>query len=62
MALVDTSEPVARRAIQVLREQGLEAPAGQQGRLDLIVTGDRAAFRQRMSELGFAQDTEEARA
>lgn len=60
VALVDTSDPVARRAVQVLHEQGLDAPPGQHGRLDLIVTGDRVAFRQRMSELGFTQHIEEA--
>ena len=54
VGLVDTSEPVARRAVQVLREQGLEAPAGSPGELDIIVSGDRAAFRAVMESLGFA--------
>ncbi len=58
--LIDTSEPVARRAVQVLQEQGLEAGPAQQGRLDIIVSGDRAAFRQRMQELGFELSPEEA--
>jgi glutamate racemase len=59
VAIVDTSEPVARRAVQVLREQGLEAPPDQDGSLDLIVTGDRAAFRESMRKLGFAPSVPE---
>jgi glutamate racemase len=51
--LIDTAEPVARRAIAVLRERGLEAPPGRQGHLDLIVSGDREGFRQVMAGLGF---------
>lgn len=58
--LVDTSEAVARRAVQVLREAGTEAPPGASGPLDLIVSGDRAAFRSTMKSLGFAQALEEA--
>lgn len=58
--LIDTSEPVARRAVQVLKEQGLEAPAGESGRLDIIVSGDRDAFRQRLKELGFEPSPQEA--
>jgi glutamate racemase len=57
---VDTSEPVARRAVQVLQEQGLAAPASQRGSLDLIVTGDREAFRTTMEHLGFASSAREA--
>jgi glutamate racemase len=54
IAIVDTSEPVARRALQVLDESGLAAPVGAFGSLDLIVTGDRMAFRQKMEKLGFS--------
>lgn len=54
VALIDTSEPVARRAAQLLRELDMEAPANQQGRLDLIVSGDRETFRSTMAKLGFA--------
>ena len=53
LALVDTSEPVARRAQQVLVERGLEAPPGANPELDLIVSGDRASFRAVMQGLGF---------
>ncbi len=53
LALVDTSEPVARRAVQLLAERGLEAPPGEHGALDLIVSGDRASFRAVMEGLGF---------
>jgi glutamate racemase len=59
VAIVDTSEPVARRAVQVLREMGLGAPASQRGSLDLIVTGDRAAFREAMERLGFERNMSE---
>ncbi len=54
LAIVDTSEPVARRARQVLDERGLAAPPGAHGSLDLIVTGNREEFRSRMERLGFA--------
>jgi len=60
VALVDTSEAVARRAVQVLESEGLAAPPGQAGQLDLIVTGDRAAFRSLMEQLGFAAQPVEA--
>lgn len=51
--LVDTSEAVARRAAQLLQEQGLEAPPDHVGGLGLVVTGDRVAFRAAMEKLGF---------
>jgi glutamate racemase len=54
LALVDTSEPVARRAVQVLAEQGLATGEREPGGLGLIVTGDREAFRRSMAKLGFA--------
>jgi glutamate racemase len=54
LAIVDTSESVARRILQVLRESGLEAPPGAASELDLIVSGDRAAFRESMTRLGFS--------
>ncbi len=53
VALVDTSEAVARRAVQVLAEMGLEAPQDQVGSIDIIVSGDRQAFREAMERLGF---------
>jgi glutamate racemase len=52
--LVDTSEPVARRAIQVLNEGNALAPGESSGSLDIIVSGDVQAFRLRMAQLGFA--------
>jgi glutamate racemase len=58
--LVDTSDAVARRAVQVLVELGLEAPPGQEGTLDIIVSGDRQAFREAMQRLGFHPATAEA--
>ncbi len=60
VTIVDTSEPVARRAVQVLSEMDIEAPEGQSGGLDIIVTGDRAAFRASMLALGFTPSVEEA--
>jgi glutamate racemase len=59
-AIVDTSEAVARRAVQVLKENGLEAPEDSAGDLDLIVSGDRERFRETMGRLGFAPAPAEA--
>lgn len=53
VALVDTSEPVARRAVQVLELEGLRAPADASGGIDLIVSGDRQAFIAMMDRMGF---------
>lgn len=61
VALVDTSEPVARRAVQVLEAEGLRAPVEAEGGIDLIVTGDRAAFVAKMDRLGFRAPTGAAR-
>jgi glutamate racemase len=58
--LVDTSEAVARRAAAVLDEDGLAAPADQQGGLSLIVSGDADAFRLRAAALGFVPGPEVA--
>jgi glutamate racemase len=60
VTIVDTSEAVARRAVQMLAEQRLEAPGSEAGGLDLIVTGDRAAFRDAMLALGFEPSVREA--
>ncbi len=53
LQLVDTAEPVARRAAQLLVEASLEAPHGENGGLDLIVSGDRGRFRSVMARYGF---------
>jgi glutamate racemase len=58
--VVDTAEPVARRALSVLDELDLRAPADGTGRLDLVVSGGRAEFRARMAALGFAPRPMEA--
>jgi glutamate racemase len=50
--IVNTSEPVARRAVDVLRMERLEAPAGAEGTLDFIVSGDREAFGELLARLG----------
>lgn len=57
IVIIDTSEAVARRAVQVLAESNLEAPAEQTGALDLIVSGDRDQFRAAMAKLGFESAT-----
>lgn len=55
--VVDTSEAVARRAVDVLAEQGIAAPPQQQGELRLIVSHDRARFEAAMEALGFVRDS-----
>lgn len=61
LLVVDTSQAVARRALQVLDEGGLRAPSDQEGELDLIVSGDREQFRAIMQQLGFEPAQVEAR-
>ncbi|PFG74391.1 glutamate racemase [Tepidiforma thermophila] len=58
VTLVDTSEPVARRAVDLLREMDALGPGP--GGIDLIVSQDPEDFRQRMARLGFPPATEEA--
>ena len=53
LQLVDTSEAVARRAVQVLAEHALAAPEGRVGEVRLIVSGDRDRFRASMAAVGF---------
>lgn len=62
LRLVDTSEAVARRAVHVLAESSLAAPTSAAGRLDLIVSGDRARFGATMQALGFEPAREGATA
>ncbi len=57
ITIVDTSEAVARHAINVLAEHGLEAPPDSQGGIDLIVSGDRSQFRAAMESVGFGAAT-----
>ncbi len=52
VAIIDTSEAVARRTIQVLAESGTQAPEGV-GDLAMIVSGDRAEFYAAMQRAGF---------
>ena len=58
VSIVDTSEAVARRALDVLNEQALGAPASQRGSLSLIVSGDTVAFRSAVERMGFAPLTD----
>lgn len=60
LAVIDTSEAVARRALQVLDDGQLRADPGAEGEIDLIVSGDRAAFREAMGRLGFEASVREA--
>lgn len=52
VAIIDTTDAVARRALQVLQEGALEAPPGSQGALDLIISGGHERFRATMQRLG----------
>ncbi len=54
LTLVDTSDAVARRALQVLTERNARTPAAPQasGALDLIVSGNATAFERVMQRLG----------
>lgn len=58
-AIVDTTEAVARRALQVLTDNDARAPAAASGALDIIVSGDRAAFYRSMQRIGFALPVQE---
>lgn len=62
VTIVDTSEAVARRAVQVLDDGGMRADSDNPGQLDLIVSGDAAMFRQAMQNLGFPATPQEATA
>lgn len=60
VSIIDTSEAVARRAVQVLAELDELAPDTREGELGLIVSGDHGEVRQVMAKLGFAQAPMEA--
>jgi glutamate racemase len=60
LALIDTSEAVARRAVQVLAERDELAPPGEPGALDIIVSGDRARFDEVAETLGVVPVATEA--
>ena len=59
--VVDTSEAVARRAVQVLEERGERAGERHQGGLDIIISGDRGAFEAAMRKIQFETTQVEAR-
>jgi glutamate racemase len=40
-AVLDTAEPVARRVVQVLREQNLLKPEGEKGQVEYLTSGDQ---------------------
>lgn len=60
LTIIDTSEAVARRAVQVLDERDARAGSTALGAIDLIVSGDREAFREAMARFGFSEATREA--
>jgi glutamate racemase len=61
LAIVDTSEAVARRTLQVLKESGLEAPQDGPGAVKFVTSGDREAFLRVAGRLGFAAPSEARR-
>jgi glutamate racemase len=56
LTIIDTSDAVARHALNVLDEAGLAAASTQQGGIDLIVTGNREQFHAAMATIGFAHE------
>ncbi len=58
VSIVDTSEAVARRAVQVLEENDSRASENRTGSLKLVVTGDREAFDEAMARLGFSRQVQ----
>ena len=58
LTIIDTSEAVARRTVQVLAETGAAAAPGV-GTFSIIVTGDRAAFYASMQHAGFPAPIQE---
>lgn len=62
VSVLGTGEPVAKRAVALLAELGLEAPLDAEGALDLIVSGNREAFLETLPKLGFAPREQAAEA
>ena len=62
VSVLGTGEPVAKRAVALLAELGLEAPPDAGGALDLIVSGNRDAFLETLPRLGFAPREQAAEA
>ena len=62
VSVLGTGEPVAKRAVALLAELGLEAPPDAGGALDLIVSGNREAFLETLPKLGFAPRQQAAEA
>ncbi|MGE0598719.1 MAG: glutamate racemase [Dehalococcoidia bacterium] len=62
LQIVDTTEAVARRAVQLLDESDQRNAAGHKGELSLIVSGDREQFNAAMERLGFEHKPQEAMA
>lgn len=54
LEIIDTSESVARRAVQVLDERDERSPARGPGAIKLIVSGDRQAFDEALQRTGIA--------
>jgi glutamate racemase len=57
VSIVDTSDAVARRALQVLRERDACASHAAPGSLEVIVSGGRSTFVDAMKRLGFDDPT-----
>lgn len=58
--IIDTTEAVARRAVEVLETAGARSRRAAAGELRMIVSGDREAFTSSMQRLGIRQTTLEA--
>jgi len=54
LEIIDTSESVARRAVQVLDERDARSPSQGPGAISLIVSGDRQAFDEALQRTGIA--------
>ncbi len=54
LQIVDTSESVARRAVQVLNERDERADSQRTGEISVIVSGDRQAFDEALLRVGTA--------
>lgn len=59
LEIVDTSDAVARRTVQVLDERDARSGRPRRGDLRLIVSGDRKAFMSAMAGVGFAPQQQE---
>jgi glutamate racemase len=60
LTVVDTTEAVARRAVDVLETSGSRSGRLTQGQLRIIASGDRLGFTRSLDQLGFKHSLQEA--